>query len=236
MVTPKGLFGTESYRLRQHDSVLFCPVPLRMQDNECSGAKTIRGDLSSAQYHRGAIYASIKNTALFSLLETYLPAIRSDLIHKAKLAIAVEASIASLMMSTAAAINCQLIRRAAKLEAMRLNDETTHRARAAPFNGSGLMGPYVLKQEEAVHGRRTSHFKVPDKRVPQAKSRVWERLGEQPAAQTPAAAAPSTSGFDFTRLGQLFRVQGARGSRGGRERRGCGGNSGLAWLGSTLHG
>ena len=55
-----------------------------------------------------------------------------------------------------------------------------------------------MKQEEAVHGGRTVHFKVPAKHAPKAKAKpkVWDCLGALPVAPPQAPA----SGFDYSRL------------------------------------
>ena len=172
---------------------------------------------------------------LSSLLKPVLPGIRADPIQNEKLAVVVESSLASMAMATAAAVNCQLLRRDAVLASLRLNDLTARRARSAPFLGSGLLGPDTkgfathiaqLRQEEAVHAGRTAHFKAPAKLPPRPRGKVWSQLGEPNSVAPPSSVSHQAAGFDYARLGhQPFRGRGrgqgqphGRGGRGGRGR------------------
>ena len=143
-LTVKHIFPREPYRLKVHRDALYAPKP--PGDHGFINSKT------PASYHlshrvcldteelarRSAIYASLADSMVASVIEELSPKDERSKLFREKLAIIQEAQVSA---GFAAASNLQLLRRDALLRNFNFQPPVLSAVRTAPFEGHHVVGP-----------------------------------------------------------------------------------------------
>ena len=103
---------------------------------------------------RAAIYASLADSMVASVIEEISPKDHRSKILREKLAIIQEAQVAAVSSGFAAASNLQLIRRDALLKNFGFQPQVLSRVRTAPFEGSHVLGPEPKVLQQRVRAIR----------------------------------------------------------------------------------
>ena len=146
-LTVKHIFPREPYHLKVHRDALYAPKP--PGDHGFINSKT------PASYHlshrvcldteelarRSAIYASLADSMVASVIEELSPKDERSKLLREKLAIIQEAQVSAVSAGFAAASNLQLLRRDALLRNFNFQPPVLSAVRTAPFEGHHVVGP-----------------------------------------------------------------------------------------------
>ena len=152
-LTVKQIFPREPYRLKIHRDAQYVPKP--PGDSGFSNAKvppsyqmSHRMCLDSEELaRRSAIYASLADSMVASVIEELSPKDERTKLLREKLAIIQGAQVSAVSAGFAAAANLQLLRRNALLKNFGFQPQVLSTVRTAPFEGSHVLGlePMVLQ-------------------------------------------------------------------------------------------
>ena len=146
-LTVKHIFPREPYRLKVHRDALYAPKP--PDDHGFINSKT------PSSYHlshsvcldteelarRSAIYASLADSMVASVIEELSPKDERSKFLREKLTIIQEAQVSAVSAGFAAASNLQLLRRDALLRNFNFQPPVLSAVRTAPFEGHHVVGP-----------------------------------------------------------------------------------------------
>ena len=146
-LTVKHIFPREPYHLKVHRDALYAPKP--PGDHGFINSKT------PASYHlshrvcldteelarRSAIYASLADSMVASVIEELFPKDERSKLLREKLAIIQEAQVSAVSAGFAAASNLQLLHRDALLRNFNFQPPVLSAVRTAPFEGHHVVGP-----------------------------------------------------------------------------------------------
>ena len=141
-LTVKQVFPREPYRLRVHEDAQYLPKPPSSDgfiDSKPPTSYQIlhRMSLDTEELaRRAAIYASLADSMVVSVIEELSPKDRRSKLLCEKLAIIQEAQVAAVSAGFAAASNLQLLRRDALLKNYGFQPQVLSTVRTAPFEGS----------------------------------------------------------------------------------------------------
>ena len=145
--TVKQIFPREPYRLKIHRDALYAPKP--------PGDHGFSNNKAPSSYHmshrvcldteelarRSAIYASLADSMVASLIEELSPKDERTKLLREKLAIIQVAQVSAVSAGFAAASNLQLLRRHALLKNFNFQPQVLSSVRTAPFEGDHVVGP-----------------------------------------------------------------------------------------------
>ena len=145
--TVKQIFPREPYRLKIHRDALYAPKP--------PGDHGFSNNKAPSSYHmshrvcldteelarRSAIYASLADSMVASVIEELSPKDERTKLLWEKLAIIQEAQVSAISAGFAAASNLQLLRRDALLKNFNFQPQVLASVRTAPFEGDHAVGP-----------------------------------------------------------------------------------------------
>ena len=207
-LTVKQVFPREPYRLKIHRDAQYVPKPPR--ENGFSDTKAPTSYQMSQRMYldteelawRSAIYASLADSMVASVIEKLSPKDERTNLLREKLAIIQEAQVSAVSAGFAAASNLQLLRRDALLKNFGFQPQVLSTVRTAPFEGSHVLGPdskelqnrvrtirqadrmagssvtFAQKHHETKSGTKATSF-----RKTASRTSVFDRLGS-PAATT----------------------------------------------------
>ena len=146
-LTVKQIFPREPYRLKVHRDAQYVPKP--PGDNGFSDSKAPSSYQMSHRMcldteelgRRSAIYASLADFMVASVIEELSPKDDRTKLLREKLAILQEAQVSAVSAGFAAASNLQLLRRDALLKNFGFQPQVLSTVRTAPFEGSHVLGP-----------------------------------------------------------------------------------------------
>ena len=147
LLTVKHIFPREPYRLKVHRDALYAP--------KLPGDHGFINSKTPASYHlshrvcldteelarRSAIYASLADSMVVSVIEELSPKDERSKLLREKLAIIQEAQVSAVSAGFAAASNLQLLRRDALLRNFNFQPPVLSAVRTAPFEGHHVVGP-----------------------------------------------------------------------------------------------
>ena len=145
--TVKQIFPREPYRLKVHRDALYAPKP--------PGDHGFIDNKTPSSYHlshrvcldteelarRSAIYASLADSMVASVIEELSPKDEHSKLLREKLTIIQEAQVSAVSAGFAAASNLQLLRRDALLRNFNFQPPVLSAVRTAPFEGHHVVGP-----------------------------------------------------------------------------------------------
>ena len=143
----KQIFPREPYRLKIHRDALYAPKP--------PGDHGFSNNKAPSSYHmshrvcldteelarRSAIYASLADSMVASVIEELSPKDEPTKLLREKLAIIQEAQVSAVSAGFAAASNLQLLHRDALLKNFNFQPQVHSSVRTAPFEGDHVVGP-----------------------------------------------------------------------------------------------
>ena len=152
---------------------------------------------------RSAIYASLADSMVASVIEELSPKDQKSKLLRQKLAIIQEAQVSTVSAGFAAASNLQLLRRDALLKNFGFQPQVLSTVRTAPFEGPHVLGPEpkvlqnrvrAIQQADRMAGSSVTFVQKPKEtktttkvtsssRRNQSRTSVFDRLGS-PAATT----------------------------------------------------
>ena len=152
---------------------------------------------------RSAIYASLADSMVASVIEELSPKDERTKLLREKLAIIQEAQVSVVSAGFAAASNLQLLRRDALLKNFGFQPQVLSTVRTAPFEGSHVLGPEpkvfqnrvcTIRQADRMagssvtftqkHRETKSSTKVTSSRKTASRTSVFDRLGSPTATTT----------------------------------------------------
>ena len=145
--TVKQIFPREPYRLKVHRDALYVPKPPGdhgFSDNKAPSSYQVshRMCLDTQELaRRSAIYASLADSMVASVIEELAPKDERSNLLREKLAIIQEAQVSAVSAGFAAASNLQLLRRDALLKNFGFQPQVLSSVRTAPFEGGHVVGP-----------------------------------------------------------------------------------------------
>ena len=145
--TVKHIFPREPYRLKVHRDAVYAPKP--------PGDHGFINNKTPSSYHlshrvcldtkelarRSAIYASLADSMVASVIEELSPKDERSKLLREKLTIIQEAQVSEVSAGFAAASNLQLLRRDALLRNFTFQPPVLSAVRTAPFEGHHVVGP-----------------------------------------------------------------------------------------------
>ena len=145
--TVKQIFPREPYRLKIHRDALNAPKP--------PGDHGFSNNKAPSSYHmshrvcldteelarRSAIYASLADSMVASVIEELSPKDERTKLLREKLAIIQEAQVSAVSAGFAAASNLQLLHRDALLKNFNFQPQVLSSVQTAPFEGDQVVGP-----------------------------------------------------------------------------------------------
>ena len=145
--TVKQIFPREPYRLKIHRDALYAPKP--------PGDHGLIDNKTPSSYHlshhvcvdteelarRSAIYASLANSMVASVIEEFSPKDERSKLLRQKLTIIQEAQVSAVSAGFATESNLQLLRRDALLRNFNFQPQVLSAVRTAPFEGYRVVGP-----------------------------------------------------------------------------------------------
>ena len=231
-ITVKQVFPREPYRLKVHRDAEYLPKPPACDGFSDSKPPTSyqvssRMALDTEELaRRGAIYASLADSMVASVIEELSPMDQRSKLLREKLAIIQEAQVAAVSSSYAAASNLQLLRRDALLSNFGFQPQVLSVVRTAPFEGSHVLGPEpkvlqervrAIRQADRMAGSSVTFLSKPTtsqptttkktaapKKTKPARTSVFQRLG------SPSTSTQRTVSLEDQ---QPFRAGGSRGAR-----------------------
>ena len=146
-LTVKQIFPREPYRLKVHRDAQYVPKP--PGDSGFSDSKAPSSYQMSHRMcldreelaRRSAIYASLADSMVASVIEELSPKDERMKLLREKLAIIQEAQVSAVSAGFAATSNLQLLRRDALLKNFEIQPQVLSTVRTAPFEGSHMLGP-----------------------------------------------------------------------------------------------
>ena len=156
----KQIFPRETYRLKIHRVALYAPKP--PGDHGFSNNKALSSYHMSHRVcldteelaRRSAIYASLADSMVASVIEELSPKDECTKLLREKLAIIQEAQVSVVSAGFAAASNLQLLRRDALLKNFNFQPQVLAAVRTAPFEGNHMVGPEPKVLQNRVHAIR----------------------------------------------------------------------------------
>ena len=142
--TVKQIFPREPYRLKIHRDALYAPKPPgdhRFSNNKAPSSYHMshRVCLDTEELaRRSAIYASLADSMVASVIEELSPKDERTKLLREKLAIIQEAQVSAGFAATS---NLQLLRRDALLKNFNFQPQVLSSVRTAPFEGDHVVGP-----------------------------------------------------------------------------------------------
>ena len=158
--TVKQFFPREPYRLKIHRDALYVPKPPGdhgVNDNKAPSSYQMshRTCLDTEELaRRSAIYASLADSMVASVIEELSPKDERSKLLREKLAIIQEAQVSAVSAGFAAASNLQLLRRDALLKNFKFQPQVLSSVRTAPFEGSCVVGSDPKVLQNRVHAIR----------------------------------------------------------------------------------
>ena len=157
--TVKQIFPREPYCLKIHWDALYAPKP--------PGDHGFSNNKAPSSYHmshrvcldteelarRSAIYASLADSMVASVIEELSPKDERMKLLREKLAIIQEAQVSAVSTGFAAASNLQLLRRDALLKNFNFQPQVLSAVRTAPFEGYHVVGPESKVLQNRVRAR-----------------------------------------------------------------------------------
>ena len=146
-LTVKQVFPREPYRLKIHRDAQYVPKPPRENGFSDTKAPTSyqmcqRMCLDTEELaRRSAIYASLADSMVASVIEELSPKDERMKLLREKLAIIQEAQVSAVSAGFAAASNLQLLHCDALLKNFGFQPQVLSTVRTAPFEGSHVLGP-----------------------------------------------------------------------------------------------
>ena len=143
----KQIFPREPYRLKVHRDAQYVPKPPGdngFRDNKAPSSYQMshRMCLDTEELaRRSAIYASLADSMVASVIEELSPKDERTKLLREKLAIIQEAQVSVVSAGFAAALNLQLLRHDALLKNFGFQPQVLSSVRTAPFEGSHVLGP-----------------------------------------------------------------------------------------------
>ena len=140
-LTVKQIFPREPYRLKVHRDAQYLPKPPAadgFSDDKPPSSYQISHRMSmdtEELARRAAIYASLADSMVASVIEELSPKDQRSKLLREKLAIIQEAQISAVFAGFAAASNLQLLRRDALLKKFSFQPQVLSTVRTAPFEG-----------------------------------------------------------------------------------------------------
>ena len=226
-LTVKQIFPREPYRLKVHKDSQYLPKPIAQNgfsDNKAPASYQILQGMcldTEELARRSAIYASLADSMVASVIEELSPKDQRSKLLLEKLTIIQEAQVSAVSAGFAAASNLRLLRRDALLKNFGFQPQVLSTVRTAPFEGLHVLGPKELqnrvraiRQADKMAGlsvtfvQKTKDFKTSMKgtsssKKSQSRTSVFDRLGS-PSAST---------GQRTVTQGQSFRAGAGRGAR-----------------------
>ena len=211
--TVKQVFPREPYGLKMHKDVLYQTKPWnidgfgewKLLTNFQMSQKMAMDTEELAR--RSAIYASLADSMVASVISELSPKDERTKLLKEKLAVIQEAQVAAISSGFAAASSLQLLRRDALLKNFGFQPQALSVVRTAPFEGSHVVGPdpkvlqqrvRIIRQADRMSGSSVTFQKTtkeattsqvtkktPKVKTQQARTFVFDRLGStsQPTIQ-----------------------------------------------------
>ena len=158
--TVKQIFPREPYRLKVHRDALYVPKPPGdhgFSDNKAPSSYQVshRMCLDTEELaRRSAIYASLADSMVASVIEELSPKDERSKLLREKLAIIQEAQISAGSAGFAAASNLQLLHRDALLKNFGFQPQVLSSVRTAPFEGNHVAGPEPKVLQNCVRAIR----------------------------------------------------------------------------------
>ena len=146
-LTVKQIFPREPYRLKVHRDAQYVPKPpgdSGFSDSKASSSYQISHPMclhTEELARRSAIYASLADSMVASVIEELSPKDERTKLLREKLAIIQEAQVSAVSAGFAAASNLQLLRRDALLKNFGFQPQVLSTMRTAQFEGSHVLGP-----------------------------------------------------------------------------------------------
>ena len=192
----KQIFLREPYRLKVHRDVQYLPkppaengfsdtkAPASYQISQCMVQDT--EELAS----RSAIYASLADSMVASVIEELSPKDQRLKLLLEKLTIIQEAQVSAVSAGFAADSNLQLLRRDALLKKFGFQPQVLSTVRTAPFEGSHVLGPdpkelqnrvRAIRQADRMAGSSVTLFRRPKTtRLAQRRHHLPRRASPEP--------------------------------------------------------
>ena len=145
--TVKHIFPREPYRLKVHRDALYAPKPPGDHgfiDNKTPSSYHLSHRVcldTEEMARRSAIYASLADSMVASVIEELSPKDERSKLLREKLTIIQEAQVSAVSAGFAAASNLQLLRRDALLRDFNFQPPVLSAVRTAPFEGHHVVGP-----------------------------------------------------------------------------------------------
>ena len=184
--TVKQIFPREPYRLKIHRDALYAPKP--------PGDHGFIHNKTPSSYHlshrvcldteelawRSAIYASLADSMVASVIEELSPKDERTKLLREKLTIIQEAQVSAVSAGFAAASNLQLLRRDALLKNFNFQPQVLSAVRTAPFEGYHVVGPETKVPQSRVRAirqadRRAHQWLSPSRKNPRPARRRHPR-------------------------------------------------------------
>ena len=202
----KQIFPREPYRLKIHRDALYAPKPPgdhRFSNNKVPSSYHMshRVCLDTEELaRRSAIYASLVDSMVASVIEELSPKDERTKLLREKLAIIQEAQVSAVSAGFAAASNLQLLRRDALLKNFKFQPQVLSSVWTAPFEGSHVVGPEpkvlqnrvrAIRQADRMagssvtfaqkHREPKTSTKVTSSKKTAPRPSVFDRLGSPPS-------------------------------------------------------
>ena len=183
--TVKQIFAREPYRLKFHRDTLYAPKP--------PGDHGFSNNKAPSSYHmshrvcldreeldrRSAIYASLADSMVVSVIEELSPKDERTKLLREKLAIIQEAQVSAISAGFAAASNLQLLHRDTLLKNFNFQPQVLASVRTAPFEGDHVVGPEPKVLQNRVRAIRQANVMtgssvtfLPKQREPKTSKKV----------------------------------------------------------------
>ena len=197
----KQFFPREPYRLKIHRDALYVPKPPGdhgVSDNKAPSSYQMSHQTcldTEELARRSAIYASLADSMVASVIEELSPKDKRSKLLREKLAIIQEAQVSVVSAGFAAASNLQLLRRDALLKNFKFQPQVLSSVRTATFEGSHVVGPDPKVLQNRVHAIRQADRMA-------GSSVTFDQKNQEPASAKVTSSkktAPRPSVFD--RLG-----------------------------------
>ena len=162
-LTFKQVFPREPYRLKVHRDAQYLPKPPMesgFSDTKAPSSYQIsqRMCLETEELaRRSAIYASLADSMVASVIEELSPKDQRSKLLREKLAIIQEAQVSAVSAGFAAASNLQLLRRDGLLKNFGFQPQVLSTVRTAPFQGSQILGPEPKELQNRVRAIRQAY-------------------------------------------------------------------------------
>ena len=204
----KQIFPREPYRLKIHRDALYAPKPpgdhgfsnnkapssYRMSHRVCLDTEELA--------RRSAIYASLADSMVASVIEELSPKDERTKLFQEKLAIIQEAQVSAVSAGFAAASNLQLLRRDALLKNFNFQPQVLSDVRTAPFEGYHVVGPepkvlqnrvHAIRQADRMAGSSVTFAQKPKEPKTSTKVTSSKKMAPRPSVFDRLGSPPSTT-------------------------------------------